>query len=526
MSDTAAASVEVSSPPSSASAPTLVIFDGSTQNGFLISGNSGFAARSSTSGEPVTDGSNSVRLELPTNVGAWFETTSPLTISGTNGLLRFDIYVDQAGSAENVKLKVWDANWQKIQLTDINSDHWTIDGVSGHAGTSLLAPGSWHTVEVNLQALGLDTFRRVDVVGYDGDGVTEIVYVDNMGLWETGGAVSPDSIAHNLYGTSFAETLTGGDTNDAIYGLAGNDRLIGGTGTDRVILDGSLSDYTFTEHSNGVVIARNLVSGEADALIEIEEVLFAGDQTLHDLPDIITSVTIDPVPEFAATPLDGQISEGGFAYPVVIDLGGDGADLVSVTQSRVVFESDSGGPLMRMGWVGPKDGMLVLDRDGDGIINRLSEISFVNDLPGAKSDLEGLRAYDSNDDGVLDASDDAWSLFQVWRDVNQNGIGMGKELATLDEIGITSINLALTVVNESTDGFADSIVLNEAEIILASGASSTIFDVALRGELAHIDGPALAGTPAPMGYLQLDNGWRFRRRACCDRSFWSRRRPG
>jgi len=78
-----------------------------------------------------------------------------------------------------------------------------------------------------------------------------------------------------------------------------------------------------TEPSNGVVIARNLVSGEADALIEIERSV-AGDQTLHRfLPGISsTSVNIDPSALVRKPQRWGRaISEGGFAYPWFIDLG-------------------------------------------------------------------------------------------------------------------------------------------------------------------------------------------------------------
>jgi len=489
LSDTASATVHVEAPSSGSVSPTLVAFDDAVQSGAYLSAGGLSSSVLSDAGDPVASGSQSFRVTTGSyNGGGIYKS---LSVTPDTQMLRFKVYRETGSDAW--KFEITHDSWaQHATLDGSNNAYWSIDGVSGQTDIDDLQIGVWQTVEVDLSGLGITDFQELSIVGGGSGG--DVYYLDDVTFGPEGSS-APSTLDHTLYGTSFAETLTGTDGNDSLNGLGGNDRLIGGSGADRVVLGGGLSDYTFTEHSNGVVIARNLVSGEADALIEIEEVWFAGDQTLHDLPDIITSVTIDPVPEFAATPLDGQISEGGFAYPVVIDLGGDGADLVSVTQSRVVFESDSGGPLMRMGWVGPKDGMLVLDRDGDGIINRLSEISFVNDLPGAKSDLEGLRAYDSNDDGVLDASDDAWSLFQVWRDVNQNGIGMGKELATLDEIGITSINLALTVVNESTDGFADSIVLNEAEIILASGATSTIFDVALRGELAHIDGPALAGTP-------------------------------
>lgn len=316
--------------------------------------------------------------------------------------------------------------------------------------------------------------------------------------------------ADTIIGTDASERLTGLGGDDMFFGAGGNDRIEGGDGWDRVNLDGEIGDFSFVLHEyqndvpvlpygasvNGIVVITNNLTGQVTTVEGAEQVHFLTSGQNADMNTVITATTDNPVPEFLATPIDGHITDGGFAYPVLIDLGGNGVDLVSVSESRVVFESESGGPLMRMGWIGPQDGMLVLDRDGDGIINRLSEISFVNDLPGARSDLEGLRAYDSNDDGVFDGQDSAWSLFQVWRDVNQNGVGTGAELATLDQMGISSINLSLDVIRENTDGYADNVVLNEASITMTDGGTRTIYDVALRGELAHVSGPAAAAIPS------------------------------
>ncbi|KCZ64445.1 hypothetical protein L53_16540 [Hyphomonas sp. L-53-1-40] len=410
-------------------------------------------------------------------------------LDASNGVLKLEIYraLGSGGNGVIVRHDSWSG---QTKLDSSNNAFWSVDGVSGLTGVQDFQEGQWHTLQVDLIGLGLSSVNGLMIQG-DGNGNDEYHFKDIF-LGEDTGTTGFD---RRFHGTIRAETLAGGSLNDLFIGGGGNDRYVGGDGSDRVVLSGQLADYTFTQHGNGVVVARNIITGTTQALVSIEEVSFLSGNTTEQLSSIITETVTDPIPEFLATPLELHISEGGFAYPVVIDLAGDGADLVSVTQSRIVFESDSGGPLMRMGWVGPKDGMLVLDRDGDGIINRLSEISFVNDLPGAKSDIEGLVAYDSNSDGLLDKQDSAWSLFQVWRDVNQNGVGSGKELATLDEMEIASINLGLTAVNESTEGFADSIILNEASITMAEGGERTIYDVALRGELAHIDGPAFAGVP-------------------------------
>ena len=48
------------------------------------------------------------------------------------------------------------------------------------------------------------------------------------------------------------------------------------------------------------------------------------------------------------------------------------------------------------------DAFLVLDKGTDKVIDRFDEISFTGYLPGARTDLEGLAAFDSNGDGKTD----------------------------------------------------------------------------------------------------------------------------
>ncbi len=418
----------------------------------------------------VSHGTNLVELDIEGGFDGFYQDVS--TVQGASYLLTFDA---------------------RLRPNYVSTTQ-TVDVLWNGVVVQTLTPGAnWAQFTATVTGTGSATDRLTiqERIGQHSDGFGALL--DNFVL----SAQNPPASAgqHRFIGTAGADSLIGGALNDTFDAGLGNDRIAGGAGSDTVVLAGVQGDYTFTQHSGGAVVARRMSTGESDALLAIETVRFTGSGLSAAVSSLITATSTDPVPQFIATPVAGSIADGGFAYPVLIDLGGDGADLVSVSQSRVVFESDSGGPLMRMGWIAPQDGMLVLDRNGDGVINRLSEISFVNDLPGARSDLEGLRAYDTNSDGIFNAQDSAWTLFQVWRDVNQNGVGTGRELASLEEMGITAINLGLTVIRENTDGYADSIVLNEASITMSNGSSRTIYDVALRGELAHISGPALAGAP-------------------------------
>lgn len=60
--------------------------------------------------------------------------------------------------------------------------------------------------------------------------------------------------------------------------------------------------------------------------------------------------------------------------PLVIDLDGDGVELIAVGTSDAFFDLDVDGFAEKTGWVGANDALLALDVDGDGIIDDGSEL--------------------------------------------------------------------------------------------------------------------------------------------------------
>ncbi|MEJ7686958.1 MAG: hypothetical protein WKG52_08210 [Variovorax sp.] len=69
------------------------------------------------------------------------------------------------------------------------------------------------------------------------------------------------------------------------------------------------------------------------------------------------------------------------------------------------------------------------------------EVSFVGYLPGARTDLEGLAAFDTDGDMRLGAADADWHRFGLFQDKNANGRQDEGEYVTLDEAGVESIGL-------------------------------------------------------------------------------------
>ena len=130
------------------------------------------------------------------------------------------------------------------------------------------------------------------------------------------------------------------------------------------------------------------------------------------------------------------------------------------------------------GWVHKNDGILVLDRNANGVVDGTGEMSFVGDLPGARSSLEGLNAFDSNRDGLLDERDEKFGEFRIWQDANGDGLTNSGELKTLAEAGIASIGVRGRA-NDRRWQRDQNVIINTATFTRTNGATGTVGDVAL-----------------------------------------------
>jgi hypothetical protein len=95
--------------------------------------------------------------------------------------------------------------------------------------------------------------------------------------------------------------------------------------------------------------------------------------------------------------------------PILVDISGDGFGLTDAA-GGVNFDFDRDGAKERLAWtaVGSDDAWLVLDRDGDG---------------------------------VIDGRDAVFSRLRLWQDSNHDGVSQPEELHTLPGLGLASIDL-------------------------------------------------------------------------------------
>ncbi|MFW1853252.1 putative Ig domain-containing protein [Acinetobacter guillouiae] len=130
--------------------------------------------------------------------------------------------------------------------------------------------------------------------------------------------------------------------------------------------------------------------------------------------------------------------------PFALDLDGDGIETTGLNQ-RVLFDHNGDGVKTATGWLKPDDGWLTLDRNMNGQIDNGSELFGVDTiLQNGKKATDGFAALadlDENQDGLISSLDNLFSQFNVWRDLNQDGISQSNELFSLSSLGITEINL-------------------------------------------------------------------------------------
>ncbi len=244
--------------------------------------------------------------------------------------------------------------------------------------------------------------------------------------------------------------------------VAVNDTASTHAGTPIVMnaVSGLLSNDTPNDADSSIAVtAVNGVSGNVGTQISL-----ASGALLTVNSD--GSYTYNDNGEFASTGTDNFTYTAGTACgtsdasvtitinvpPIILDLDGDGIELISVENSTVSWVFPCGNEHIT-GWVAPDDGILVFDFDHDGKITQLEEFSFAAYHPDAKTDLDGLRlVFDTNHDGIFDANDTYFSQFAVWQDLNSNGITDEGELQTLIQRGITSINLNANPQNQLIDG--------------------------------------------------------------------------
>ena len=184
---------------------------------------------------------------------------------------------------------------------------------------------------------------------------------------------------------------------------------------------------------------------------------------IDDFLKTVFPQTWEPIisPTLGTTP-DPLVKTIRYVDPLILDLDGDGLKITPLSKG-ILFDANGDSIKTGTAWAGADDGMLVWDRNANGVIDSGAE--FFGDetlLANGQKASHGFAALSDLDkgslvnnatvgagDGVFDAKDAQYANPRIWRDMNQNGISQADELQTLADSGVKSISLTNTTVNTS-----------------------------------------------------------------------------
>ncbi len=393
--------------------------------------------------------------------------------------------IDSSGAADVFDLSAV-AGTHRIDLREAidSSDQWTnAPTIVNGAQYVYLARGS--VIENAIGGAGNDT-----IIGND---------VANSLIGGAG--------ADSIWGNAGADTLEGGAGDDVLLGGSGNDVYVinpgdgddvivdsDGQGSIRIgtaVLSGTLTydeasdswdagnGATFRQQGSDMVLKLPMAAGGGDG----------GGVTFKDAVADPSAPQSGPVMgvSFEAKPEededeDGNPDDGGWNNtipgaiyspvlegaaniyeqimgtsraplspgrdPLILDMDGDGLELLAMENSNVYFDLNSDGIQERSGWVGPDDALLAYDRNGNGTIDNVSELFGNPTTPG----FDELAGYDIPANGVIDSGDALFADLQLWHDLNSDGLTGSGELTSLSAAGITSLSLNSVEVDYLSEG--------------------------------------------------------------------------
>ncbi|NHT17854.1 hypothetical protein G6556_09115, partial [Cellulomonas sp. IC4_254] len=186
--------------------------------------------------------------------------------------------------------------------------------------------------------------------------------------------------------------------------------------------------------------------------------------------------------------------------PIVLDMADDGFAPTGLADGTH-FDLDANGFAEKINWVQDDDVILARDLNGNGIIDNGLEVfgdhTRLVDGTRATSGFEALSELDSDGDGAITPADDAWDELLIWDDRTNPGRTDPGELSSLEDHGITAIELEGEDLNELTEagvliGRVTNVSLSDGRVIEAAEywVQSRLHDTI---ELGIGDEDALAG---------------------------------
>jgi hypothetical protein len=173
-----------------------------------------------------------------------------------------------------------------------------------------------------------------------------------------------------------------------------------------------------------------------------------------------------------ATP-DPLVKTIHYVDPLILDLDGDGLEITPLSQG-ILFDTDGDTIKTGTAWAGADDGIVVLDLNGNGLIDSGAELfgdeTVLANGQKAAHGFAALAGLDSNQDGLFSAADPQYNAVRIWRDLNQDGLSQADELKSLLETGVQSIKLGSAASNTN---YGDALLVQSGTFTRADGSGNT-----------------------------------------------------
>lgn len=286
------------------------------------------------------------------------------------------------------------------------------------------------------QHLLLERLPSVSVHGYpsfDGNGINNFFFALQFNN-AVSGAQQMLATAHQDFAVQFKE----------VAGYAG--ALVGETEWAQIQAKQAAGDAYATE-TEGQYVDRQSGDKEGDSLLTQEQAQAQGDANRQTY----SLLTLD---------LEGDGITRRAKAQAGMDLDSVKAD---TTQGITRLDVDNDGYMELTEWVGSKEAILGIDRNGDGQLSAATELLTGGELSDAAEalGLKRLAFFDANADGKLNKLDAYFNSFKLWLDINgdaRTGVG---EVYGLTDAGIQSID-----VNTGAVTFSDgqSLTLQKTQL--------------------------------------------------------------
>jgi hypothetical protein len=335
-------------------------------------------------------------------------------------------------------------------VDDVNGARSDLEGLRAFDSNG---DGQLSAADVRFAAFGVWQDR-------DGDGVAEAGEILTLA-------------AANIRSLSLAGTAVNAETALGDVAVVNRGTFVRSNGSSASFIDAALTYFASATETLGAALRTQSVAGKAkDSRINV-----AGGNLFLVPRKARGEMDSEAGKLGGASLLSFRDTSIGMLSTIILDLDGDGVEMRAFKKTRALFDMDGNGGLDDTGWVGKGDGLLVIDRNRDGVIAGPAELSFASEDPSGRSGLGGLARLDSNGDGFINARDARFAELQVWVDANANGVTDAGELRNLSDLGITEINLTARA-REATVKIGDN-ALVATTTFTRNGVTATLGQAAL-----------------------------------------------